>query len=85
MTSCHSTGGAESQLGYTRAECGDWLERTKARLANLPARVRTVLEQQYDICTVNYRDNINNNNNNQNEEFFDFSMFERVGKPNAGR
>jgi len=89
VTSCNNRVGdsaglrlAESLLGYTKAECGDWLERTKARLANLPARVRTVLEQQYEICTVNYRDN---NNNNQNEELFDFSIFERVRKPNARR
>ena len=49
-----------------------------ARLANMPARVRAVLEQQYNVCTVNYRDNID-----QQEELFDFSMFERVGSPNS--
>jgi len=73
----------DSALGYTKAECGDDLDRTLARLANYPSRVRAVLEQQYRSCTVNYRDNIviNNNNNNNNEELFDFSMFERVGNP----
>jgi len=62
---------------YSRAECGDWLDSTLARLAAFPARVRTVLEQQYSVCKVNYRDNLD-----QQGELFDFSMFERVGSPN---
>ena len=62
---------------YSRAECGDWLDSTLARLATFPARVRTVLEQQYSVCKVNYRDNLD-----QQGELFDFSMFERVGSPN---
>ena len=83
VASCHYRPGsaltlAESHFGYSRAQCGDWLDNTMARLANLPARVRAVLEQQYNVCTVNYRDNID-----QQEELFDFSMFERVGSPNS--
>ena len=62
---------------YSRAECGDWLDSTLARLAAFPARVRTVLEQQYSVCKVDYRDNLD-----QQGELFDFSMFERVGSPN---
>merc|ERR1719373_1184033 len=79
VTSCHygEAGRAESHFRYSRAECGDWLDSTLARLAAFPARVRTVLEQQYSVCKVDYRDNLD-----QQGELFDFSMFERVGSPN---
>jgi len=79
VTSCHygEGGRAESHFRYSRAECGDWLDSTLARLAAFPARVRTVLEQQYSVCKVDYRDNLD-----QQGELFDFSMFERVGSPN---
>ena len=86
VTSCHygassPASSVSSHFSYSRAQCGSWLERTLARLSSLPARVRTVLEAQYNQCQVDYRDNTGN----QQEELFDFSMFERVGSPNTGR
>ena len=87
VTSCHygassssSSSGVPSHFSYSRAQCGSWLQRTLDRLSSLPARVRTVLQAQYNQCQVDYRDNIN-----QQEELFDFSMFERVGNPETGR
>ena len=85
VTSCHygassPASSVPSHFSYSRAQCGSWLQGTLARLSSLPARVRRVLEAEYNQCQVDYRDNIN-----QQEELFDFSMFERVGNPDTGR
>merc|ERR1711874_404437 len=80
-SSSSSSSGVPSHFSYSRAQCGSWLETTLARLRSLPARVRSVLEAEYNQCRVDYRDNIND----QQGELFDFSMFERVGSPDTGR
>ena len=86
VTSCHygassPASSVSSHFSYSRAQCGSWLETTLARLSSLPARVRRVLEAEYNQCQVDYRDNTDS----QQGELFDFSMFERVGSPNTGR
>ena len=89
VTSCHygssssssSSFGVPSHFSYSRAQCGSWLERTLARLSSPPARVRSVLEAEYNQCKVDYRDF---DTNDQQGELFDFSMFERVGSPETG-
>ena len=82
-SSCSSSSSSSvpSHFSYSRAQCGSWLERTLARLSSLPARVRRVLEAEYNQCQVDYRDNTHS----QQGELFDFSMFERVGSPDTGR
>merc|ERR1712173_514293 len=75
VTSCHYRQGSQSpqsHFSFTSAQCGDWLDRTLARLSSLPARIRTSLQAEYNRCTVTYNDN------NQLEELFDFSSFERI-------
>ena len=59
VTSCQMNGGQFSHFGYSQSECGSWMSDTLSKLSALPARIRTVLENQYKQCTVNYEESYN--------------------------
>merc|ERR1711915_249808 len=77
------TGDYNSFWGYSDDVCGVSIRESiqKVEESRRPPSLKSILVKQYQECTVNYKAEGSNGNLVDGEEDYDFSAFERVGKP----
>jgi len=79
------TGDYNSFWGYSDDVCGVSIRESIQRVeeSRRPPSLKSILAKQYQECTVNYKAEGSYANGDlvDGEEDYDFSAFERVGKP----